>query len=132
MTLQTRDPYHMRSCTKSCINFPKCSSWKLSIYQLHDVISIITTEPKKRPRNPKIQVFKDRSLLNFNLICFLKDFYESRKGYLIISSTHNIIIIVCKIGYSTIRKFLTIYCMTNCVFLVFQKCNHCIEGYIPL
>ena len=40
--------------------------WEISIYYFHDVIIMINTETKRRLKNPKIQVLKERPFLHFN------------------------------------------------------------------
>ena len=61
------------------------------------MISMINTESKRILRNIKIKVFKDRSLLRFNLKLLSKHPSYFRIGYLIISIIQNTNIRNCKI-----------------------------------
>ena len=67
-------------CTKRYINISKLSIWGPLLYQFRDVISLIDTENNSRPENPKIQVLKDRSFLQFNLKIFFKTRISSVKN----------------------------------------------------
>ena len=63
-------------CLKHSINLPKLSIWEPFIDQLRYVIIPINTKTRRKIQYPKIQAFKDRYFLGFNLKLFLKDFSE--------------------------------------------------------
>ena len=77
-----------------------------------------------------MQVLKDRSFLDFNLKIFFKKYSYFRKCYLVISSDNKIISRNRKIGHSSIREDLDVDDMTNCAFIIFHNCNHCIKESI--
>ena len=114
-------------CKKICIYFSEFSSWEPFVDQLHDLISLINTESRRRLIDPKNQVLKDRFLLNFNLKCFITQLSEFSKGCLIFSSIKNITIRKFKLGDSSIIEYLNVHGMRSCAFLVFHNCNHGIK-----
>ena len=59
-------------CPKRCINVLKFSIRKPFFDQLHDVIILINSKNNRILYNQKIQVFKDRSLLNFRSQTFFE------------------------------------------------------------
>ena len=96
------------------------------------MISLINTETKRRMENSKIQVLKDRYLLEFHLKIFFINYCQSRKCYLIISSVEKIIIRNRNIVHCSIIEVLDVYGMINCDFLISHNCNYYIKESIPL
>ena len=73
-----------------CFKIFKLSSLKPLVNQIYDAIILIKAELKRRLINPKIQVFKVRYFLNFDLKLLFKQLYYFRKGYLVIISIQKI------------------------------------------
>ena len=110
----------------------KLFSWEPLIYQVHDLISMINNETKRRTENLKIQVLKDISFLEFDLKAIFKNASQFRKFCLIMINVDKNISRNCKIGHCYIREDVSVYVMINCDFIIFKNCNHCIKDSIPV